>query len=53
MSIFIVSPAFTKASVFFVVVCKLPPSALTLSARKLEADVYDLISSPGGLPKPS
>jgi hypothetical protein len=38
---------------FFLVVCKLPPSALTFSARKLEADVYDLSSSPDGLFKPS
>jgi len=38
----------TKASVFYFVVCKLP-----LTARKLEADVCDLIPSPDGAPKPS
>jgi hypothetical protein len=44
--------ATNKVSVFFFIVCMLPPNILT-SPTTLEADLYHLFSSPPGLPEPS
>jgi hypothetical protein len=44
--------AISKTSVFFLIVCMLPPNILTSSA-KLKVYMYNLISSPICLPEPS